>query len=149
MSENTHGSLTRAEMEARRAAAYHMLAANEVTQAEVARSFGVTRTTVCRWAREVAAGESPERHYTPGRPPLLDWRGRAAEIRELCEERSRWTSGTFAKMIEERFGVSYNHDHAHRIMRELGIPRIHQWRPADQRRRRRRTTMVSGGGAAS
>jgi transposase len=133
------GLLNRDEMESRR-----LLAAQDLqmglSQSEVARKFGVSRTTASRWNHTLSGNgvESLRKRRAPGRPSRLT----ADQLQALAEtyqagpraagfDADRWTTFRFAEAIFARFGVRYDPDHAGRIMHRLGLR---------ERRRSRRVT---------
>src|SRR5437764_1078706 len=73
--------LTVAQMEERRLAAGRLLRAGKLSEAEIARQMGVSRTSVARWKRSLARGgtRALRRRRHPGRPSRLT----AAEWRQL------------------------------------------------------------------
>jgi transposase len=123
------GLLSRDEMESRR-----LLAAQDLqtglSQSQVARKFGVSRTTASRWNRTLSGNgvESLRKRRAPGRPSRLT----ADQFASLTEtyragprvagfDTDRWTTGRFADAIFAGFGVRYDPDHAGRIMHRLGL----------------------------
>ena len=141
MDTATPGTLTRDEMESRR-----LLAAQDLqtglSQSQVARKFGVSRTTASRWNRSLSGKgmESLKKRRAPGRPSRLNPEQLAA-IKEmyLAGPRAvgftsdRWTTAKFAEAILAKFGIRYDPDHAGRIMHRLGLR---------ERRKARRTPEV-------
>lgn len=132
------GLLTRDEMESRR-----LLAAQDLqrglSQSQVARKFGVSRTTASRWYRALSGRglEGLRKRRAPGRPSRLNSEQLSivAEIyrsgpRTAGFDSDRWTTARFAEAIQARFGVRYDPDHVGRIMHRLGL--------RDRIRRRRR-----------
>jgi transposase len=129
MDTAAQGILTRDEMESRR-----LLAAQDLQtglkQSDVARKFGVSRTTASRWQRAVMGKgvESLRKRRAPGRPSRLGPEQLAA-IAEMYHagprvagfEADRWTTSRFADGIQLKFGVGYDPDHAGRIMHRLGL----------------------------
>src|SRR5215472_5413818 len=129
METAAEGILTRDEMEGRR-----LLAAQDLqrglTQSQVARKFGVSRTTASRWNRALTGRgvESLRKRRAPGRPCRLTteqcsaiaemYRGgpRAAGV-----DADKWTTKSFAQAIFGLVGVRYDPDHAGRIMHRLGL----------------------------
>jgi len=121
--------LTRDEMESRR-----LLAAQDLqtglTQSQVARKFGVSRTTTSRWYRALSGRgvESLRKRRAPGRPSRLT-SDQLSTIMEMHQagpraagfDADRWTTARFAEAIFARFGVRYDPDHAGRIMYRLGL----------------------------
>lgn len=116
-------------MESRR-----LLAADELqrglSQSQVARKFGVSRTTASRWHRALSGRgvEALRKRRAPGRPSRLS----AEQLRGVAEvyhagpraagiETDRWTTASFALAIYARFGVRYDPDHVGRIMHRLGL----------------------------
>jgi transposase len=123
------GLLTRDEMESRR-----LLAAQDLqrglSQSQVARKFGVSRTTASRWYRALSGRgmEALRKRRAPGRPSRLNTEqlGAVAEIyrsgpRAAGFDSDRWTTARFADAIQARFGVRYDPDHVGRIMHRLGL----------------------------
>ncbi|MBZ5583130.1 MAG: helix-turn-helix domain-containing protein [Acidobacteriia bacterium] len=116
-------------MESRR-----LLAAQELqtglTQSQVARKFGVSRTTASRWARALSGRgvESLRKRRAPGRPSRL----KGEQLRAVAEmyrvgpraagfDTDRWTTARFAEAIYGGFGVRYDPDHVGRIIHRLGL----------------------------
>jgi putative transposase len=122
-------TLSRDEMERRRLQAAEDLQ-NGLSQARVARKFGVSRTTASRWHRTLA-GHGMERlrkRKAPGRPSRLS-ASQMAEVREIFAggaracgfESDRWTTAKLAQAIETRFAIRYDPDHVGRLMHRLGL----------------------------
>lgn len=123
------GTLTRDEMESRR-----LLAAQDLqtglTQSQVARKFGVSRTTASRWNRSLngAGVDALKKRRAPGRPSRLN-QFQLQELKELYQagprmsgfDAERWTTARFADAILAKFGIKYDPDHAGRIMHRLGL----------------------------
>src|ERR1035438_7205371 len=129
MDTAAQGLLNRDEMESRR-----LLAAQDLqtglSQSQVARKFGVSRTTASRWHRTLSGKgvESLRKRRAPGRPSRLN----ADQLKTVTEtyragpraagfETDRWTTSRFADAIFAHFGVRYDPDHAGRIMHRLGL----------------------------
>jgi transposase len=129
METAAQGILTRDEMESRR-----LLAAEDLqrglTQSQVARRFGVSRTTASRWNRALSGRgvEALRKRRAPGRPNRLN----PEQLRVVAEiyrtgsraagfDTERWTTARFAEAIFARFGVRYDPDHVGRIMHRLGL----------------------------
>lgn len=129
MDTAAQGILTRDEMESRR-----LLAAQDLqrglSQSQVARKYGVSRTTASRWHRALNGRgvEALRKRRAPGRPSRLNpeqLRG-VAEIyqagpRDAGFASDRWTTARFAEAIFVRFAVRYDPDHVGRIMHRLGL----------------------------
>src|SRR5215467_9599714 len=114
------GLLTRDEMESRR-----LLAAQDLqrglSQSQVSRKFGVSRTTASRWHRALSGRgvESLRKRRAPGRPCRLTNQQQADIIamyqagpRAVGINHDRWTTMRFSEAILARFGVRYDPDHA-------------------------------------
>jgi putative transposase len=121
--------LSRDEMESRRLLAAQDLQAG-LTQSQVARKFGVSRTTASRWCRALHGKgvEGLRKRRAPGRPSRLNAeqvRGVAALYQEGARavgfDSDNWTTSRFAEAIHTRFGIRYDPDHVGRIMHRLGL----------------------------
>jgi len=107
--------LTRQQMEERRLQGVQLLKAGKLSQAEIARQLGVSRTAVTRWAQQLAAGQSLRRRVAPGRPPKLT-RAQQQTLRRLLKRGARaagfpterWTLGRIQRLIAREFGVTYH-----------------------------------------
>jgi len=129
METAAQGLLTRDEMESRRLMAAQDLQRG-LTQSQVSRKFGVSRTTASRWHRALSGRgvESLRKRRAPGRPCRLTAQ-QLAEVAALYQmgpraagfDADRWTTMRFAEAILARFGVRYDPDHAGRIMHRLGL----------------------------
>jgi transposase len=121
--------LTRDEMESRRLMAAQELQSG-LSQSQVARKFGVSRTTASRWHRALNGKgvEALRKRRAPGRPSRLS----ADQLRIVADiyqagpraagfDSDRWTTMRFAEAIYGRFGVRYDPDHVGRIMLRLGL----------------------------
>src|SRR5215813_14338924 len=122
-------SLNRDEMERRRLEAVQDLLKG-LTQSNVARKFGVSRTTASRWNRALQQKgvDSLRKRRATGRPSRLsreqlllipDIYAQGAIIHGFPD--NRWTTARLASIIEARFGVHYDHDHVGRLMQKLGL----------------------------
>jgi len=129
MDTAAEGILNRDEMESRR-----LLAAQDLqrglSQSQVARKFGVSRTTASRWHRALSGKglEALRKRRAPGRPSRLtgDQLSVVAEIYRLGPraagfDSDKWTTARFAEAIFIRFAVRYDPDHVGRIMHRLGL----------------------------
>jgi putative transposase len=122
-------TLNRDEMERRRLEAAEDLQKG-ITQARVARKFGVSRTTASRWYRTLEGQglECLRKRKAPGRPSRLS-SNQMAEVRDLFAagpracgfETDRWTTARLARAIEARFSIRYDPDHVGRLMHRLGL----------------------------
>jgi len=122
-------SLTREDMETRRLAAAKELLAG-ATQSQVARRYGVSRTTASRWHRSIVhkGFEVMRRRRATGRPSRLT-ADQVEGIRRMFFEgalahgfaNDRWTTGRLAIVIEKQFGIRYDQDHVGRLMHKFGL----------------------------
>jgi putative transposase len=122
-------TLNRDDMERRRLEAAQDLLKG-VTQARVARKFGVSRTTASRWYRTLDRHgvEHLRKRKAPGRPSRLT-SSQLAEVPALFArgaqafgfESDRWTTARLARAIEMHFGIRYDPDHVGRMMHRLGL----------------------------
>lgn len=137
----TEASLNRDDMEKRRLEAVQDLLRG-LTQSNVARKFGVSRTTASRWNRALRQKgvDSLRKRRATGRPSRLSREQlqlipaiftQGASVHGFSD--NRWTTARLASVIETRFGVHYDTDHVGRLMQKLGLrePR-HRARAANQ-----------------
>jgi putative transposase len=101
-----------------------------LSQSQVARKFGVSRTTASRWHRALNGNgvEALRKRRAPGRPSRLskDQLHGVSEIfsagpRAAGFDSDKWTTMRFAEAIYARFNVRYDPDHVGRIMHRLGL----------------------------
>ncbi len=121
--------LSRDEMESRRLEAAEDLQRG-LTQSQVAKKFGVSRTTASRWCRALQGKgiDGLRKRRAPGRPSRLNPEQLRA-IAEIYQAGPRaagfptdvWTTSRFAEAIFGRFAVRYDPDHVGRIMHRLGL----------------------------
>jgi putative transposase len=129
MDTAAQGILTRDEMENRRLQAAEELL-HGLSQSQVARRFGVSRTTASRWFRalDTKGVEALRKRRAPGRPSRLT-KEQFQQLAELYQagprlsgfDCDRWTTARFATAIQARFEVHYDPDHVGRIMHRLGL----------------------------
>src|SRR3989337_3880510 len=125
------------ELERRRLRAVALLTQGHAP-VEVARMVGVNRRSVRRWKAAYRKKGRPALEARPasGRPPKLP----ASQTRRLERELLRgakaagfatdlWTCPRVARIIRDRFGVTYHVDHVGRLLRDLG------WSPQKPQRR--------------
>ncbi len=93
-----------------------MLKQGRLSQAEIARQLGVSRTAVSQWARRLKASGARglRRRTTPGRPPRLSRDQRRILLRILKRgalaagfRTDRWTLARIQNVIEREFGIDY------------------------------------------
>ena len=110
--------LTREQMEERRLKGAQLLKAGKLSQAEIARQLGVSRTAVTHWAQQLDTGQALQRRVAPGRPPKLT-RVQQRTLKRLLKRGARaagfpterWTLWRIQHVIEHEFGVTY-HEHS-------------------------------------
>src|SRR5450755_294253 len=129
MYATTTVTLNRDEMERRRLEAAEDLQKG-ITQARVARSSDLSRTTASRWFHtlEVNGVECLRKRKAPGRPSRLS-SSQLGEVREMFAagpracgfETDRWTTARLASAIQGRFAIRYDPDHVGRLMHRLGL----------------------------
>jgi transposase len=110
----------RKELEQIRLIAFEKLS-NGISQAQVAREHGVTRTTASRWAKAVRNGRSAAATKTTGRPCFIDRERCKQLIARFIEINNRITCQEIAEKIFEQAGVSYDRDHVSRLVRKFGF----------------------------
>lgn len=111
------------ELEVRRRRAVAMLEAGAGVQ-EVADRLGVSRRAVSNWKRPGGVDAKPK---PPPPRKLTD--GQLRELGTLLVAgpiacgfpTDCWTCPRVARLIRERFGVSYHVDHLSRLLRQLGF----------------------------
>ena len=134
--------LTPEQLEERRLAAAALLRRGRLSQAEIARRFGVSRVSVCRWAATLAQEGRRGLRARPrtGRPGRLDahawgrldrWLARGAMAVGFDTE--QWTLQRIAVLIEREFGVHYHPRYLDRPLKGRGFS---VQRPATQARER-------------
>ena len=116
--------LNRDDMERRRLDGARELL-NGLSQSDVARKFGVSRTTASRWRRALDSEgvNALRKRKATGRPTRLTM-SQFAELAAVYTSgpeasgfnADRWTTRLFAAAIEARFGVRYDPDHVGRLI---------------------------------
>lgn len=94
-----------------------------VSQSDVAGELAVSRQTVSRWAKLMTEypDDDPWRGRPIGRPSGLSQDRRAALIKMLADgyaddATEQWTLARVARLIEEKFGLSYSLPHVWAIL---------------------------------
>jgi transposase len=116
-------------METRRLAAAQDLL-NGASQSQIARRYGVSRTTASRWHRSIVVKgvDGLRKRRATGRPSRLT-HDQVESIRRMYLDGAvahgfpsdRWTTGKLAEAIERRFGIRYDQDHVGRLMHKFGL----------------------------
>ncbi len=121
--------LTPAQLEERRLTGGRLLTAGRLSQAEIARQMGVSRATVCGWARRVAAHglRALRRRPHSGRPPKLTTPQQRHLVcvlkrgaRRAGFATERWTLRRVQQVIGREFSVAYHPNYVNRLLRRLG-----------------------------
>jgi putative transposase len=117
-------------METRRLAAAKELLTPGVTQSQIARRYGVSRTTASRWHRSIVhkGVDGMRRRRATGRPSRLT-ADQVESVRKMYFDGAmahgfsseRWTTGRLAAAIEREFGIRYDQDHVGRLMHKFGL----------------------------
>lgn len=122
--------LTREQMEERRLEGGRLLKAGKLTQAEIARNLGVSRTTVNDWAKQVKAEglRGLRRRTAKGGTSKLT-KEQKQKLKRLLERGAlangystdRWTLQRVQELIEREFAVSYHSNYLNRLLDSLGF----------------------------
>jgi transposase len=122
--------LTRPQMEARRMAAADQLERG-LSLSEIARRFGTTPASVCRWAQALRSGgrEALRARKAPGGTPKLtpEQFDQLYEIlvahtpTEFGWESEQWTSRRVAELLDRLFGVRYHPGAVRRVLSAMGL----------------------------
>jgi putative transposase len=122
-------ALNRDDMEHRRLAAARELL-NGSTQSQVARRYGVSRTTASRWQRSIVVKgvDGMKKRRATGRPSRLT-ADQVDSIRRMYHEGAcahgftsdRWTTAKLADAINRVLGIRYDQDHVGRLMHKFGL----------------------------
>lgn len=129
-------------LESRRKEAARLFAAGRLSQAEIARRLGVSRTSVHRWHASWQRGGTAalRRAGRAGRKPRLEKTDLQALDRTLREgavasgfATDLWTLPRVARVIKELTGVEYHPGHVWRILRSLDWTRQRPARRAKER----------------
>lgn len=118
---------TPAELERRRRHAVELVEQGE-SPTVVARILGVRTTSLHRWRRMARQQRGLDPRPLPGPTPLLS-DGHLEQLERLLLQGAKahgwpnelWTAGRVARLIRDRFGVSYHPEHVRKILkRRLG-----------------------------
>lgn len=121
--------LTRSQLEERRRLGAQLLRHGKMSQAEIARRLGVSRSAVSQWASQLAQGglRQLRRRSATGRPPKLAQAQKRALLRLLKRgardagfPTERWTLQRIQTLIEREFQVSYHPTYVARLLNQLG-----------------------------
>jgi transposase len=123
--------LTPEQLEERRLVAGRLLRAGRLSQAEIARRFGVSPAAVSQWAKRLRDDRrglaALRRHPQPGRPPRLrpsQWKELLKTLGQGAKQSGfptqRWTLPRIRTVIQRRWGVTYHVDYLSTRLRDLG-----------------------------
>ncbi len=121
--------LTRRQMEERRLEGGRLLEEGGLSQAEIARELGVSKSTVSQWRKILTRAGVPglKASISCGRPPRLDEQGEGRLLEELRKgarahgyRDERWTLVRIAEVLKARQAIRYDPDHLSVVMRQLG-----------------------------
>lgn len=115
-------------MEERRLEGGRRLKAGKLSQAEIARELGVSRTTVSTWAKRLQAGGLRQLHRRRGggRSPKLT-RPQECDLKRRLRRGAlamgfptdRWTMQRVQLLIQREFGVTYHPNYINRLLGRL------------------------------
>jgi transposase len=119
------------QREERRLEAGRLLPSGQLSHAAIARSMGVSRMAISKWAKRLQQHQGDLGSLTnrpiPGRPPwlttaqwqqVLDWLTQGAQHAGF--ETERWTQRRIRALILVKFGVDYHPHYLARRLRALG-----------------------------
>jgi len=123
--------LTPEQIEERRLEGGRLLKEGVLSQAEIARQLGVSRSAVSQWAQKLKQKrrrlQSLKRKKHAGREPLLadaEWQNVLQDLQRGAQtfgyEDERWTLGRIQQLIASRYGVSYNTNYLSEKLRKAG-----------------------------
>ena len=96
---------------------------------EIARRIGCHASSVLRWRDALKQGgkDALKAKPAPGRPPKLTARQKQRLVRLLTQgamaqgyRTQLWTTQRIAKLIEEKLGVKYHHNHVGKLLHQMG-----------------------------
>ena len=122
--------LTRAQLEERRLAGAKLLQKGQLSQAEIARQLGVSRTAVSKWAQRLRTGglRRLQRRVSTGRPSKLS-RRQQYQLKQRLQQGAlragfatdRWTLKRIQQLIERDFAIVYHPNYLARLLHQLGF----------------------------
>lgn len=117
-------------MESRRYAAAKAIAAGSLSSGELCREYGITRTTLSRWRRQLNRGGlgALKLRRPSGRRPRMDETQKQAFC-DLWKSRDSWSVMEFRNSVEEVLGISFHRDHISRLLIQMGLRPKRSYRP--------------------
>lgn len=123
--------LTPAQLQERRLEAGRLLLSGQLSQAQIARQLGVSRTAVHQWHQQLqqASGHLSSLHnrQRSGRPAALtlsQWQAVLQQMRQGAPAAgyadARWTLERVQRLIRHNYGVRYHIGYLSRRLRALG-----------------------------
>jgi transposase len=121
--------LTREQMEERRLEGGRLLKVGKLSQAEIARQLGVSRSTVSDWAKTIEAkgirglrkrkAAGSQSKLKPSQKQKLKYMlDRGALANGFPTD--RWTLGRVRQLIQQKFEIAYHPNYLNRLLRNLG-----------------------------
>ena len=120
--------LTRVQLEERRRVGARLLRESKLSQAEIARRLGVSRSAVTQWASQLAQGglRQLRGRTSQGRPPKMTMEQKRALLRLLKRgarnagfPTERWTLQRIQTLIQREFQVPYHPTYVARLLKQL------------------------------
>lgn len=117
-------------MEERRLEGGRLLKAGKVSQAEIARQLGVSRTTVSDWAKKVEKAGIRGLHKRKAKGGISKLTQEQAQKLKRFLDRGalacgfstdRWTLQRVSELIEREFRVTYHPNYLNRLLDKLGF----------------------------
>jgi putative transposase len=122
--------LTREQLEERRLEAGRLLKEGHLSQSQIAKRLGVSRTAISQWAKRYRSGglRRLRQRASTGRPSKL-MPAQKQTLKQRLKKGAlaagfptdRWTLERIAALIEQEFGVRYHPHYLPRLLRQLGI----------------------------
>jgi transposase len=122
--------LTREQMEERRLEGGRLLKAGKMTQAEISRQLGVSRTTVSDWSKTVVAKgiRGLRKRKAAGSQSKLS-KLQKQKLKRMLDRGAlacgfptdRWTLERVCRLIQQEFEINYHPNYLNRLLRSLGF----------------------------
>jgi len=122
--------LTREQMEERRLEGGRLLKGGKMSQAEIARQLGVSRTTVSDWAKTIEAKgiRGLRKRKAAGSQSKLNL-SQKQKLKYMLDRGAlangfptdRWTLERVRQLIQQKFEITYHPNYLNRLLRNLGF----------------------------